>query len=580
VSTPPDASGEAAPEDPAERATGAAMARMGALWVALFALALVALATGTGTTALMDPDEGRNAEVAREMAERGDFVVPHLNGLPYLDKPIFFFAAAAVAVKGLGPTEFAVRLPALAFTIATVALLAGFAYRLFGREVALLAGLALATAPLVLAYARIVIFDGVLLFWVTASCVSFQLAWSQERRLPWVVGWAAAGVATLTKGPVGLVLPLLVNVAYALACRERLRRLFDPLGMLAFAFVVAPWFLAVTARHPEFPHYAFVRETFQRVATDRMARSGPIWYFVPLLVGGALPWALLPLFDARRLPAAWRERTGAGRARVYLQLWVAAPFLLFTLSQSKRAGYILPVFPALALLCALHFHEAPDARRRVGWLTATLAAGAGLVLLVGSDTIAGLIRNAPGLAGALRESGPWLGLYLAATAALTTWASVRRSRTALIAGLALVPIVSVIGARSALEALGEDRSARSLAAEIRADSPSTPRVIGIEAMPHSLAFYLRTPILVSTATAGELRSNYIFDYTEALRDAPGSTLRPLEWWRGELRDCSTPTVFVVRGNRKEYREELAAQLPLLTETRRFAAYGPCASERA
>jgi 4-amino-4-deoxy-L-arabinose transferase-like glycosyltransferase len=552
---------------------------MGVVWVALFALALVALATGTGSTALMDPDEGRNAEVAREMAERGDFVVPHLNGLPYLDKPVFFFAAAAAAVKGLGPTELAVRLPALAFTIATVALLAGFAHRLFGREVALIAGLALATAPLVLAYARIVIFDGVLLFWVTASCISFQQAWSRERRLPWVAGWATAGVATLTKGPVGLVLPLLINVAYALACRERLRRLFDPLGMLSFAIVVAPWFVAVTARHPEFPHYAFVRETFERVATGRMARSGPIWYFIPLLVGGALPWALLPLFDARRLPDAWRERTGGGRTRVYLHLWVLVPLVLFSLSQSKRAGYILPVIPAVALLAALHFHEAPNARRRLGWLAGTLSAGAGLVLLVASGSIAGRIRNAPGLADALRDTGPWLGIGLAATAALTAWASARRSRTALLAGLALIPIVSLIGAQRALEALGEERSARSLAAEIRAAGPSTPRVVGIEAMPHSLAFYLRAPILVSTATAGELRSNYIFDYTEMLRDVPGSTLRPLGWWRGELRDCPTPTVFVVRSNRKEYREELAAQLPLLTETRRFAAYGPCASER-
>jgi 4-amino-4-deoxy-L-arabinose transferase-like glycosyltransferase len=553
---------------------------MGAAWVALFALALVALAIGTGTTALMDPDEGRNAEVAREMAESGDFVVPHLNGLPYLDKPIFFFAAAAVAVKGLGATEFAVRLPALAFTIATVALLVGFAYRLFGRDVALLAGLALATAPLVLAYARIVIFDGVLLFWITASCISFQLAWSRERRLLWVLGWAAAGVATLTKGPVGLVLPLLVNVVYALVCRERLRRLFDPLGMLAFAIVVAPWFLAVTARHPEFPHYAFVRETFERVATGRMHRGGPIWYFLPLLVGGALPWALLPLFDVRRIPAAWRERTGAGRARVYVQLWVLVPLVFFSLSQSKRAGYILPVFPALAILCALHFHEAPNARRRVGVLAAALSAGVGLVLVVASGAIAGLIRNAPGMADALRVSGPMLGLCLIATAALTAWASTRRSRPALIAGLALIPIVSVVGARSSLEALGENRSARSLADEIRAASPDTLQVVGIQTIPHSLAFYLRSPILLSTPTVTDIRSNFIVDYAETLRAVPGSTLRPAEWWRGELRDCPTPTVFVVRSNRREYREELAAQLPLLTETRRFAAYGPCASERA
>ena len=104
----------------------------------------------------MDPDEGRNAEVAREMAESGDFVVPHLNGLPYLDKPILFFALAAASIRVLGVSELAARMPSLLFCIATAAMIAAFGWHRFGRATGTLAGLALLTSPLVLGFGHVV----------------------------------------------------------------------------------------------------------------------------------------------------------------------------------------------------------------------------------------------------------------------------------------------------------------------------------------------------------------------------------------------------------------------------------------
>ena len=205
-----------------------------------WAMALFTLFYGTGSVALMDPDEGRNGEVAREMVDRGDYLIPYFNQLPYLDKPVLFFAAAAASVKTLGATEFAVRLPSVLFTLATIAVVFAFARHYFGHASATQAGLILATSPLVLVFSHVVIFDATMMFWVSLSVI-----------------------AVLTKGPVGLVLPLLISIAEALVCRDRLRHLFHPAGIAAFVLVVAPWFFYVVHHHPEFPHYAFVRETVE-----------------------------------------------------------------------------------------------------------------------------------------------------------------------------------------------------------------------------------------------------------------------------------------------------------------------------
>jgi 4-amino-4-deoxy-L-arabinose transferase-like glycosyltransferase len=497
-----------------------------AVWIGLWALALLALAHGIDSVPLMDPDEGRNAEVAREMAERGDFVVPHLNGLPYLDKPVLFFAAAALAIDALGATELAVRLPSLLAACATVALLVAFGWYAFERRTATLAGLALATAPLLLGFARIAIFDTVLTLWVSASCAAFFVAWRRGGAVWWIAGWGAAGLAVLTKGPVGVALPLSVNLAYAWACGERARRLFHPLGLAAFALVVAPWFFAVSARHPEFAHYAFVRETLERSVTSRMRRTGPVYYFLPLLLGGMLPWVLLPLAGTARLAQAWRERWAGGRTHVYLLLWIGVPLLLFSLSQSKRPGYILPVFPALALLCARALHAWPEVRRRAAWAHAGLAALAALVALAGIEPVAARIR-VPEIADAVRDCAPGVGATLLVCALLSALALRLRSRLALIAGFALVPALTLLLGHGVTQAVGAHRSARALAEAVRGAGPAQVRVVGVEAYPASLPFYLGSEIPIASAGGSELKSNYIREYAADLRDAPGSTLRDL-----------------------------------------------------
>src|SRR6266702_1000755 len=319
----------------------------------LVLVAAVALAWNLSGYRLLDPDEGRNAEVAREMAQSRDYLVPHLDGLPYLDKPIVYFAASAGAMALLGPTELAARLPAYLATLATIALLVWFARRRWGEDAGWLAGLAYATMVLPLAYARAAIFDSTLTLCTTAAILFFF-----EGRA--IAAWAALGVATLTKGPIALALVLFAVVPHALATGSPVRRLFPWRGLAVFALVTLPWFLAVTLRHPEFPSYVFVRETFQRLTTSSFHRTAPFWYYLPILPVAAFPWIVPALalgatrnIVTRGIGAATRAYAVialvAGMGLVALTRWLPAPL---DLTPAEKAA-IPPTAVALGLVVLL-----------------------------------------------------------------------------------------------------------------------------------------------------------------------------------------------------------------------------------
>jgi 4-amino-4-deoxy-L-arabinose transferase-like glycosyltransferase len=305
----------------------------------------IAVSIFLGSAPLFDADEGRNGEVAREMAATNDYVLPRLNALPYLDKPIVYFAAEAAAMEILGPTETAARLPSLLFTFATAAVLWWFGRRLWGTEEGWVSAIVFLSMPLTIAFARTVIFDSALSFFVVVAIVSFWLAVEENRR--WgVVAWAAIAFGVLTKGPVAIILPLFVAVPYAWR-RSKSRVVWPLAGIIAFAIVIAPWVWAVLRVVPDFLEYVFVTETAQRLTTGALKRTGPPWYFVPYVIGGALPWSIVAIASLRRV-----EDPDERLKRWFLLLWILVPFVFFSLSQSKRPQYIVPLLPAVALLAA------------------------------------------------------------------------------------------------------------------------------------------------------------------------------------------------------------------------------------
>ena len=553
----------------------------------LLLAAALALGFDLGGYPLFDPDEGRNAEVAREIAATNDYVLPHLDGLPYLDKPIVYFAAAAASMEVLGPTETAARLPAYLFTLATLALVVVFVRRRWGADAAWLAALALATMPLVLAYARATIMDSTLSFCTTLAILAF---WDERP----VLAWAAIGLGSITKGPVAILIPLGTLIPYALLTGRPVRRLFPLAGLGVFAVVALPWFLAVAHRIPEFPHYVFVRETFERVTTTRFHRTAPFWYYFPIVPVAAFPWIVPALARCTNWRWAWLARRVNPHAQesIFLTCWVLGPLLFFTLNQSKLPQYMLPLMPPFALAAARILTR--DATELGGGIAvarkayATIAATFGVALALLTVWLPVPLSLTPAERAAIPPTALALGIALLVSATMVWYAgrAPAHPRPALaVMGYALTVIVMPIVSGRLLGAVGEDRSAATLARVIqnvrpRAGSAQEVEVVGVSAFPTSLPFYLRRPIAVATASAQELTSNFIVDYQDRFRADSTSPLKPADYWRERARTCRTPTVFVVRANDARRRAELDPVLPLLAVEGQYAAYGPCAASSA
>jgi 4-amino-4-deoxy-L-arabinose transferase-like glycosyltransferase len=537
-------------------------------------LALAGLTYGFSAYPLLEPDEGRNAEVAREMAARNDYVLPRLNGLPYVDKPVLSFAASAVTMKLLGPTETAARLPSLVFTLLTVALVAWFARRLLDGTAAWTAAIATAATPFTLAYARTVIFDAALTLWVVAALVAFYLAVEagrdSRRTAVWwsAAAWVAIGLGILTKGPVALAVPLLVALPYAV-WRRQVAAVLDPLGMLALLALVLPWVFAVTRQVPDFLHYVLLVETADRLAGSGLGRTEPWWYFLPITVGAALPWSLVALGGVRKPRLA-----AADHRLVFLLLWVAVPVVFFTLSQSKRPQYILPVVPAFGLLVALLWDRAggrlPGAR-----LAGAALALLGATLLLGGSHLAPLVRSSAAAAAVIPRTALWLGALCAVSGAAAWRFATRRDGVllAFVLPVAAIPIIAM----PLMRVIGSERSSRALADAVAPFVPEHAEIVAIAAYPLSLPFYLRRTLTLATADGRELTSNYVVRQLAALRQAPGSTLRPADWWEGALVQCDRPRLFVVGADDWVRRQRLATRLALRGESRKVAIYGPCSA---
>ncbi|MEO5616287.1 MAG: glycosyltransferase family 39 protein [Candidatus Eisenbacteria bacterium] len=342
---------------------------------------------------LVDPDEGRNAEVSREMARSGDLVVPHLAGMPYLDKPPGLFWGAALAIRAFGPTRWAPRLPAILAATLTLVALAALARRVGGDTLAWRATALLASAPLFAVIGAYVIFDMPLALCVTLvwTLLARELSEGASRRRRAVM-FAAVTLGVLLKGPVMFAWMIGGSGAVALVARSRapLRWLGWLPGWLMVFGVAGGWFALATARHPEYPRYAFLEESLERMTRKSFDRNQPWWFAPVTLIGGALPWSLVTPWRMVRPGAKAAEgRDSAPGDRAATARNVALGFVLFaliffTFSRSKLVTYLVPALPPLALLAAMAWN-AKLARGARAWRVAFAASVtlAPLTLLAG-----------------------------------------------------------------------------------------------------------------------------------------------------------------------------------------------------
>jgi 4-amino-4-deoxy-L-arabinose transferase-like glycosyltransferase len=315
-------------------------------WPFLVGLALVGLVLffyHLGSAGLMDPDEGRYAEIAREMLVLKDWLIPHLNLLPYLEKPPIVYWLTAASFKVFGETAVAARLPSALSALAALFLAYGLGQAMWGPLPGVLGALVLATSVGYVALGRILTLDMTFALFLNLAIGLGYLALSQELPRLWTWAYVSLALAVLTKGPVAVVLAGFSWIIWALISHHPWRPLIDLKGWLLFGLLTMPWLVYVQWRYPEFFHFFIIEQHFGRFLTPAI-HPEPLYYYVPVLLGLLLPWTwLLPWALSSR--TRWRDPDCR-----FLAVWASVILVFFSLSRGKLIPYILPALLPLALL--------------------------------------------------------------------------------------------------------------------------------------------------------------------------------------------------------------------------------------
>jgi len=489
ILTSPDKGRDLARQSPADR------------WFAwaLLVFVLLILFYRLGGPSLFEPDEGRNAEKAREILLLHDWITPHENFHAVVDKPIFFYWLIALSYKFFGVSEWSARLPSAMAAFGCILVVYFFVRRWWSEWEARWSVLILATSAGFFIFSRIVIFDMTLTAFITLALWAFyQAAHGTEPTADWgtcALLYVALGAATLTKGLVGLVVPGMIFFFYLLLGNSWsvLRRIHLLPGGLLFLLVVAPWYIMAETHNPGYLRYYLWDEHFGRFATNKFDRFNPWYFYLYVVPIGLLPWTFL-------LPAAvqnyWRRRPD--EKTLWLILWAVLPVLFFSLSKAKLPHYILPSFPALAILIGVALPRAlrksPDLCR-VGF-----AAGWATISSFFIYSIAGVIRPEilPPIARGRFDSIAIL-FWVSAVGSLglvffsskrTLWEKINLKVFFLIQGIgSLMFWVTLV---EMMVLVAPAKSAKEIALKILPLLSPTSQMVAYDTFPESLGFYLKT----------------------------------------------------------------------------------------
>lgn len=454
---------------------------------------------------LVRPDEGRYAEISREMVDTGDWLTPRLNDFKYFEKPALQYWATASAFSLFGINEWTARLWTALTGFAGVLLVYFTGVRLFGRPAGLYAAAATASSFLYAFIGHFNTLDMGLTFFLTLALCAFLLAQTPDEAQPkqrrnWMlVAWAGAALAVLSKGLIGALLPAGALFVYLAWQRDWpvLKRLHVFAGLALFLLITAPWFIAVSLANPEFFRFFFIYEHFERFLTKAHGRYQPPWYFVPVLLAGMAPWTLT-LFPAlarafKRDPA---RTAGEFQPNRFLLAWSGFIFLFFSVSGSKLPSYVLPIMPALALLIGAYLATAKG--RVLLWQGLPFAVVGIIILLLAPRTVERAEADLP--LDILANYVPWLtltGACMLAGAMACAIFELRGRRAAAVISLAAgglamaqVPLTGHQSLASVYSAAGIVESVKS---QIKPDAP----FYTVNTFDHTLPFYLgRTVTMV------------------------------------------------------------------------------------
>lgn len=492
--------GGAASSAPIDRAAQISRPVAAAFGAAVF----VAYFAFLGAFPLAEPDEARYAEIPREMLERGDWVTPTLNYVKYFEKPPLLYWLTATGYRVMGIHEWAVRFWPAAFAFAGIAITWHLGGSMWNIRAGGLAALVLATSPLYFGLSQVVVLDMPLSILMTFSLGGFWLFYRQPEpgRSGLLALHLGSALAVLAKGPVAVVLIGAILFVFLLLRGNLapLRGILRPSGIAVFAAAALPWFVLVSRRNPEFLDFFIVDQHFRRYLAPTEHRQ-PLWFFVPIVFVGLLPWSAMIVRRGQVLrdfvSALLRRR--CSDAALYCTVWAGVVFAFFSLSGSKLATYVLPMAPPLALLAGRWFDRlltgdpqplfAATARAFV--VTGTiLVVGTAVAAEVSDLPVVGIVLWSVRLAaGGLFASGMIARHFVCRSAPGTALA-------ALFAGMLAVQ-VAALGGRGA--AASYERLGTALRAAARPDD----RVVAYRHYVQGIPFYARRRTIMARG-AGEL----------------------------------------------------------------------------
>ncbi|MES2049172.1 MAG: glycosyltransferase family 39 protein [Pseudomonadota bacterium] len=450
-----------------------------------------------GARTLVPTDEGRYAEMAREMAATGDWITLRLNGIKYFEKPPLQTWMNALTFELFGLGNWQARLWTGLCGLLGIALVVHTGRKVFNLRVGIISGLILASSLMWSAASHYNSLDLSVAAMMAISLCSLLLsqrddASKSEQRNYMLLCWIGMALAVMTKGLIGIVLPGGVLFVYTFVARDWSiwKRLHMGKGLLIFFAIVSPWFILIALKNPEHPQFFFIHEHLQRFTSNVHKRYQPPHFFVAVLALGILPWLGLLL---QGLWSGVKKETAGFQAKKMLLVWTLFIFVFFSISNSKLIGYILPIFPSLAILIACQIETASSKTLRFAAGLFTLAGLAGLAYaLMASTKIATL--DIPAVERALNQAFlPWLvvACVVICLGGILAIIIAPRGKDSALIGLAVSGFLAGQILMLGYEPWGQYRAGlqyvKAIQAELKPDSP----IYSVGQYEQCLPFYLR-----------------------------------------------------------------------------------------
>ncbi|MGK0188149.1 MAG: 4-amino-4-deoxy-L-arabinose transferase-like glycosyltransferase [Verrucomicrobiales bacterium] len=482
------------------KSQGASGSRVTKLLAVVFIVASFFLFVGNH--GLLEPDEGRYAEVAREMTASGDYFIPTLNGFSHVEKPPFIYWVTTLCYNAFGVSEFSARLPSVLAALGTMFLTFQIGIMLGGTRVAWLAMIILASAVEFFLLARTLTPDMIMCFWITAAiaCLVKHHIDKQRSIYSWLF-FVAMGVGFLTKGPMAIVVPTFAAIGLAISRRsESLQKLDLPwnLGGLISIGIALSWFIVASGRHPHLYDYFVQTELLDRFLSSSHGRSQPWWFFLPILIAGFLPWTLFLLKPAASLFRKIKNRNQFGANTWLLIGWLIPPFVILSVSGSKLLTYVLPLFPGLAIATALSIRSASHLSRQSLYLFATMCFSAAIISwllpVIASGDLA--IQFSPfAISGFVLAA-----ISLVFCAQSSSSANFRPTAFAMAALICWLSLASQVPRANGV--LAQQASVKNLASLLKSQPDfEHARIVSANIRAHGLEFYLRSSVEVTEGQA-------------------------------------------------------------------------------